>query len=221
MPSVAVEKPTLIVTVVYLRNPKQLAAIAAAEQWQTMHPFLAPSCQFRGPTFIPRQGDPTTMPTLVLPPTSKSQLQKSRPSHPIPLPIISREKSMRKFPRPATTRRPLFFLERAKYSKKTLINGAAAQPQPPGVRALRLVCAHAVLLRTCLLKAPCACSCLQLARRRGRRRLAQGISARAEQYSVQIQVLDLIEVDVSSLPPSSVFISSTTRLLSSANEKDS
>ena len=220
MPSVAEEKPTLIITVVYLRNPKQLAAIAGAEQWQTMHPFLAPSCQFRGPTFIPRQGDPTTMPTLVLPPTSKSQLQKSRPSHPNPTPHYFPGKIHAEIPQPATTR-PLFFLERAKYSKKTLINGAAAQPQPPGVRALRLVCAHAVLLRTCLIKAPCACSCLQLARRRGRRRLAQGISARAEQYSVQIQVLDLIEVDVSSLPPSSVFISSTTRLLSSANEKDS
>lgn len=108
-----------------LRNPKELAA-AEAEEKRCIHehdPFVLPSCQLRGPTFIPRQGDPTKMPTLVrLRHRNRSCKNRVHLPHPIALPvIISREKkSTRKFPTPATPRTASLL------SRESEVNGTAA-----------------------------------------------------------------------------------------------
>lgn|SRR5690349_14654802 len=66
-------------------------------------------------------------------------------------------------------------------------------------------------LQSCLIKAPCVCSCLQLARRRGSRGRPRKVALLERGSSTTpVQVLHSVEVDVSSLAESPVFISSTT-----------
>jgi len=92
---------------------------------------IPPSCQFRGPTFIPCQGDPTTMPALVV---LRHRNRSCLSSYPL-------------FPGKIRPRSLFFFLKKGKNTEKTLRTGQ---------RRRSYLCAHAVLQS--YLKASCVCS---------------------------------------------------------------
>jgi hypothetical protein len=97
----------------------------SSEEKRCIHehdPFVLPSCQLRGPTFIPRQGDPTKMPTLVRL-RHQNRSCKNRvhlPSHRTPRYYFPGKKSTRKFPTPATPRTASLL------SRESEVNGTAA-----------------------------------------------------------------------------------------------
>ena len=74
---------------------------------------IPPSCQFRGPTFIPCQGDPTTMPALVV---LRHRNRSCLSSYPL-------------FPGKIRPRSLFFFLKKGKYTEKTLKTGQRRSKQ--------------------------------------------------------------------------------------------
>ena len=103
---------------------------------------IPPSCQFRGPTFIPCQGDPTTMPALLV----LRHRNRSCKNRVPPRPTIS--PPIHYFPGKFAHGLCFFFWRKGSTLRKHLKRDSGA--------ARSYLCAHAVLQS--YLKASCVCS---------------------------------------------------------------